>query len=131
MDLLKQQTKAVIDFDLAFDLDKAIFKDAEGNLDLLGGKLEAGGVVAGTFTIKKVENQDSLFGKDKISPGDNSVTIENKNINKGSLINITATSDTQNQVLCVSMQDDGKFEVSVKEKSDSDITFNWWIMETK
>ena len=100
-----------------------------GDVQLLG-KLEADGVTAGAFTIKMVENQDPLFGKDKISAGDTKVTIKNKNVSKGSLINITLTSDTQSQAVYVSSQVDGKFEVAVKEKADKDITFNWWIMET-
>ncbi len=100
-----------------------------GDVQLLG-KLETDGVVAGAFTLKIVENQDPLFGKDKISAGDTKVTIKNKNVSKGSLINITLTSDTQSQAVYVSSQEDGKFEVAVKEKADKDITFNWWIMET-
>jgi len=66
--------------------------------------------------------------------GEKSLTIQNSNVTPGSLVYITPASDTGNTVLYISgkvpVMDDviGSFTVSVNKKTNSDIQFNWWII---
>jgi hypothetical protein len=68
MEIIKEENKAMLDFYLAFELGNFLMKDASGNLDLLGGKLEAEGVVAGAFTVKVKNDGADTTGEYVICP---------------------------------------------------------------
>ena len=59
------------------------------------------------------------------------LTIENSKIETSSLVYVTPTSTTNNNVLYVKSKEAGKFVVGFNQALDIDVTFNWWIIEIK
>jgi len=77
---------------------------------------------------------NATAGTATLTAGEKSLTIQNSNITPGSLVYITPASDTGNTVLYISGKipavngQTGSFTVSVNKKIQSDIQFNWWII---
>ncbi|WKZ25532.1 MAG: hypothetical protein QY322_04090 [bacterium] len=57
------------------------------------------------------------------------VRINNNKVSLNTLIYITPIASTQNKVLYVKSKDTGYFEVGFSETLESDVEFNWWIIE--
>ncbi|MFZ2881764.1 MAG: hypothetical protein WA019_01700, partial [Candidatus Moraniibacteriota bacterium] len=68
MKTLKEQNEAVIDFAIALNMESLIYKDALGNLDLGNGKLEAEEIIAGTFSVKVIDEESKTIGEIEILP---------------------------------------------------------------
>lgn len=68
MQEIETQNKAILDFFAVLNPETLIVKDLEGNVDLLGGNLEAEGVVAGTFTVKVTDEEKKTIGFGVICP---------------------------------------------------------------
>jgi hypothetical protein len=76
-----------------------------------------------------VIEDNASAGKGKIIAGTAEVKIKNSKVNSNSLIYITPTSPTQGYNLYIKSQDNGEFIVGFENPINSDITFNWWIVE--
>ncbi len=133
MKTIQDQTKAVIDFALAFDLDKAVFKDAEGNVDLLDGKLEAEELATGILAIKMVDPEKKTIGTGILPAGEIQIEIQTKAIGENSKVFITAQAE--NAViypLTVTAKTVGVgFAVAIPEILEADLSFDWWIIESR
>jgi hypothetical protein len=126
-------------------------------VDLLQGKLEAEGVVAGAFTVRVSDEEAKTIGeavlyptaKDENNDGKDDYTekdmdsdeVKNRN---GKMIEIRTTSAKFNSkifvtpknvteaVLAVTQISDGEgFRVEVKNQLSEEIRFDWWIVETE
>lgn len=76
-------------------------------------------------------NSNSTAGKATLSANTDIIRINNNKVNQNTLIYITPITSTQNKVLYVKSKNDGYFEVGFSETLDSDVEFNWWIIELK
>ena len=74
---------------------------------------------------------NATAGKATIPAGVSEITINNPNISDYSLIYVTPTSTTQNNVLFVKSKEIGKFVVGFTNPIDIDVSFNWWVIETQ
>jgi len=133
----------VIDFQLAFNLDKVIIKDALGNVSLLDGKITAKDIeVLQAITATDIKATNSLEGqKLKLGAQVSGTSI----IKAGELesakiltteaiadmkIYITPMGNTFDQVLYVNEITDGEsFKVKINKEVVEDIKFNWLIVK--
>jgi hypothetical protein len=148
MDLIKQQNQTILDFALALDIEKLIYKDESGNLDLKTGKLITAEVVAGAFTVKVTDENNKTIGESKIKAitkdEDNdgrddetgsdgkSVVVKTGAVGEGSKIYVTPVGSTKNQVLYVDDIKEGEsFVIRVDNVVDQDVECNWWIVKSE
>lgn len=68
-------------------------------------------------------------GKSMIKSGSTSTIIYSDTINSNSIVQITPTSNTQNQILFIEKQSKGFFKVSINQRLENDITFNWSVSD--
>ncbi len=73
---------------------------------------------------------NTSVGKGIIPAGSDQITITNPKVTDYSLIYVTPTSSTENQVLYVKSKTVGSFNVGFTNPIGSDAEFNWWIVET-
>jgi len=57
------------------------------------------------------------------------IKIVNPKVSQNTLIYITPISSTQNKVLYVKAKNNGWFTIGFSDILDSDVEFNWWIIE--
>ncbi|MEI7425683.1 MAG: hypothetical protein WCK16_02015, partial [Candidatus Moraniibacteriota bacterium] len=140
---LQDQTKSIIDFQLAFNLDKVIIKDALGNISLLDGKITAKDIeVLNKIKATDIEATNSLKGKNielssdvsgtsLIKAGElESVKILTTEAKVKMKIYITPMNNTFNQVLYVNEVIEGdSFKVKINSIVAEDIEFNWLIVK--
>ena len=74
---------------------------------------------------------NATAGKAIIPAGLNQITITNPNVTNYTLVYVTPTSSTQNNVLYVKAKDNGYFVVGFNQALDADVSFNWWVIETR
>ncbi|MDO8340418.1 MAG: site-specific integrase [Candidatus Woesebacteria bacterium] len=74
-------------------------------------------------------NTNATAGKAILTANTNEVKIINPKINNDTLIYVTPLSSTQNKVLYVKSKDIGYFTVGFSDTLDTDVEFNWWIIE--
>jgi len=74
---------------------------------------------------------NAVAGTAVIPAGLAELEIENSKIENSSLIYVTPTSTTENNVLFVKSKETGKFTVGFTDPINIDVTFNWWVIETK
>jgi hypothetical protein len=74
-------------------------------------------------------NTNSVAGKAVLLANEEIIKINNPKVNDSSLIYVTPISSTQNKVLYVKSKGDGYFEIGFSEPLDTDVEFNWWIIE--
>jgi microcystin-dependent protein len=109
-----------------------ILKEKEdGSIELLGGKIIVEG--DGTVNIKRLAaKSDYGTGSSTISAGELSTTISTKGVSKDSNIFITPTSNTKNNQLFVTdIKEEESFKVNIWKAIDTDITFDWFIVEER
>ncbi|MFC1722499.1 tail fiber domain-containing protein, partial [Patescibacteria group bacterium] len=116
-------------------------KNLAGNVDLFNGKviIEPTGdlTIDGTLYAEKVEtlgyalNEEStLVGSSSIIAGETEVTIENASIEETSKVFVTPTTATSGQVLVVlDKVNNESFTVAIEEAIETDIEFDWWILD--
>ena len=78
-----------------------------------------------------VINTNSTAGRATIPANISEIEINNPQVTDSSLIYVTPTSTTQNNVLYVKTKEAGKFTVGLSSALTIDVNFNWWIIETK
>lgn len=83
----------------------------------------ASAIVDGAITT------NATAGKAMIPAGISEIAINNPNISDYTLIYVTPTSSTENNVLYVKSKETGKFTVGFTNPIDVDVSFNWWIIE--
>ncbi|MDP3994605.1 MAG: hypothetical protein Q8P91_02145, partial [bacterium] len=134
--------------------------DTEGNVTVAGnmaiaGDLEVKGktklgevqieklVIANTNTSEEspagtpsevspgVIDTNATVGSAKIASGSAEIIINNPNISDNTLVYVTPTSTTNNNVLFVKSKEIGKFIVGFTDPLDINVSFNWWIIEIK
>ena len=72
---------------------------------------------------------NATAGTATIPAGLTELTIENSKIEDSSLIYVTPTSSTENNVLYVKNKEAGQFVVGFTNPIDVDVAFNWWIIK--
>ena len=108
--------------------------DSLGNLISSGAasisKLNINSIVAPALAVSDTEVvATGSAGTAKITSYKKEITIKNKEVTKDSLIYITPTANTQNQVLYLLRQVPGEsFTVGVSSTTLTDIPFNWIIV---
>ncbi len=110
----------------------------QGNVEVAGNlKLDGNFIVAadalnaspsGEIIIGET-NSNSTAGTAKLAAGLSELKIKNSKIKENSLIYVTPISSTQNKVLFVKSKDAGMFTVGFSESIDTDVEFNWWIID--
>ena len=106
------------------------------------GSAEFKGVTTDRLTIKDDPNatssailSDMIYhseasaGIAKVPSRSSVVTIKNPNVKSNSLVFVTPTSPTQNNVLYIKEQKDGEIVVGFDLPTVTDVTFNWWIVD--
>ncbi len=81
-------------------------------------------------TISGDIQTNSTVGKGIIPTGSDQITITNPKVTDYTLIYVTPTSSTENQVLYVKNKSVGSFSVGFTNPIGVDANFNWWIVET-
>jgi site-specific recombinase XerD len=84
--------------------------------------------VATANSLGEIET-NAQAGSARLTAGENEITIRNANVTNSTLIYITATSSTQNNVLYVTAKGDGFFKVGFNNPIYIDVEFNWWIID--
>lgn len=77
--------------------------------------------------IELMNNNNNNKGVGIIPAGSTGIKIVNKGVTPFSIITLTATSPTNNQVLFIKEQTEGSFTVALENKTGSDISFYWVI----
>ncbi|MFA6048100.1 MAG: tail fiber domain-containing protein [Parcubacteria group bacterium] len=151
MAMLEEKYKAVIDFAAVLETDKLVYKDAYGNVNILGGSLVADGVVAGAFTVKVADEtartigteaihiytDENLDGIDDKYPGNNGKSVEvlTTAVTATSKIFITPQGDAGGSVWTEKKLDgEGNytgFIIHVSKVVEKDIKIDWFIIEEK
>ena len=68
-------------------------------------------------------------GKAKIAEGTSDVIIRNPKVKSDSLVFITPLTSTGNYTLYVKSQTDGEFSVGFNNITETEVSFNWWIVD--
>ena len=145
MDLIAEQTAATSDFIINLNINDIVYKNAAGNVDLLGGKLMVGDIEASnSISAKDIEATNDLKGKNlelgsdvsgtgKIKAGElKSEPILTKEVKEGARIYITPKDSTEGKMLYYDDEDiaDGEsFMVKIDSSLDKDVEFNWLIIK--
>ncbi|MFZ2188264.1 MAG: LamG-like jellyroll fold domain-containing protein [Candidatus Moraniibacteriota bacterium] len=143
---LQEQSKAIIDFGLALNLDKVIYKDALSNVNLLGGKITASDIEAlNTIKANNVEATNSLKGQNielgaqvsgtsMIRAGElESAEIFTSKASVGVKLYITALDRLSGRSLYIDqtkIKEGESFRVELDgEALEKDVNFNWLIVK--
>ncbi|KKU10474.1 MAG: hypothetical protein UX13_C0011G0015 [Candidatus Woesebacteria bacterium GW2011_GWB1_45_5] len=73
---------------------------------------------------------NATVGKGIIPGGSDQITITNPRVTDYTLIYVTPTSSSQNKVLYIKSKGEGFFTAGFTESLETDVAFNWWIVET-
>jgi hypothetical protein len=144
---IKAQTEANTDLLLAMNPENMVYKDVLGNVDLLKGKLEAAEVVAGSFTVKMINEDAKTIGDaiiEKVNKDENndgiddetgsdgkSVVVKTKAVSENSKIFVTPKSTLSEPLAVTTINSGDSFTVEVKSKVDENVKFDWWIVESR
>ena len=69
-------------------------------------------------------------GAATLPAGETEITISNTNVTQDTYIYLTPTSSTSNQTLFVKSKQDGQFTIAIPEAINSNIQFNYWLIQT-
>lgn len=110
-----------------------------GNVEIGGDLSLKGGIVISANTMDTPGEPgltpgvsittNATAGTAVLPAGLTELKIINSKLKINSLIYITPISSTQNKVLYVKSKDVGEFTIGFNEAIDSDVEFNWWIIE--
>jgi hypothetical protein len=84
---------------------------------------QSGTIINGVITT------NSTVGKATIPAGVSEITIKNPKVTDYTLVYVTPTSSTENNVLYVKSKEVGQFMVGFATPIDIDAGFNWWIVQ--
>jgi hypothetical protein len=79
--------------------------------------------------VNGIITTNSTVGQAIIPAGTSEITIKNPKVTDYTLIYVTPTSSTQNNVLYVKSKQTGQFVVGFTNPIDTDTNFNWWIIQ--
>jgi hypothetical protein len=123
---LKVQDSASIDPLASIDaLGSATFKQLTTDSLIVAGPDEAqsGEVINGEIQA------NSTVGSAHVPAGASEITIVNPKVNDYTMIYVTPTSPTENNVLYLKSKQSGQFVVGFTDPISTDVTFNWWIVQ--
>lgn len=110
--------------------------DVKGTTNIKNAVLEnfviATDISTATEEAEIIEGQivsNSIAGKAILPANAENIRINNNKVSQNTLIYITPISSTENKVLFVESKGQGFFEVGFSDTLDSDVEFNWWIIE--
>ncbi len=121
-----------------------IIIDTDGNTKFLGdveiaGNLKINNIIVANNIYPETTisgniaegeiNTNAIAGKTTLTANTEKVRINNPKVNDDTLIYITPLTSTQNKVLYVKEKGDGYFDVGFSENLDSNVEFNWWIID--
>ena len=93
-------------------------------------------IIAGSETVTSdslvdglVTSTNATAGKDTLLANASQITIRNENITDNTLVYVTPTSSTMNNVLYVKSKGPGIFTVGFNQPVSVDVTFNWWVID--
>jgi hypothetical protein len=90
----------------------------------------AGGADAtNSAVVNGVITTNATAGSAVIPAGVSEITIKNPKVTDYSLVYVTPTSPTQNNVIYVKSKQSGQFVVGFTNAIDADAKFNWWIVQ--
>jgi hypothetical protein len=81
--------------------------------------------------INGIITTNATAGKATLPAGVTEITIKNPKISDYTLVYITPTSSTLNNVLYVKNKETGQFVVGFTDPTSIDVSFNWWVIEIK
>jgi len=85
---------------------------------------------AGTI-INGVITTNSTVGQATVPAGTSEIVINNPKVTDYTLVYVTPTSSTQNNVLYVKSKQNGQFVVGFSSPINVDVNFNWWIVQVQ
>jgi len=74
-------------------------------------------------------NTSSTIGKAVVPAGVSEITIKNPKVTDYTLVYVTPTSDTANNVLYIKSKQAGQFVVGFTNPIPVDAAFNWWVVQ--
>lgn len=130
MILVKEQNQSVTDFLLAVNPETLLYKDMGGNLRLPDGQIEAGGVIAETFTVQAQSGTKSpTIGQATILTGEKKIVIETAGVTSGSKVFVSFTNDLKGRNYFVAEKKKGQsFTVELSSPAVDNVSFDWWIV---
>jgi hypothetical protein len=72
---------------------------------------------------------NATAGKAVIPAYSTEIIIRNAKVTDYTLVYVTPTSPTQNNVLYVKSKENGQFTVGFDQPLDIDVSFNWWVIQ--
>ncbi|NTU67127.1 MAG: hypothetical protein HGB08_04370, partial [Candidatus Moranbacteria bacterium] len=149
IDTIKEQNQAIIDFSSALNIQSLVYKDVDGNLDLMEGKLEAAGIVAGAFTVKIVDTANKTIGEAYFCPAEKKYDNDKKDCEStsdsyydGTKVKVMTGAVTSSAKIFTSFEgnpgssswidknsSDGNFEIKLAAPVAEKTKVNWWIVE--
>ncbi len=98
--------------------------------------LSTGGLIIGApdATVSGVVSNgeittNSTIGKAVIPAGTSEIVIKNSKVTDYTLVYVTPTSDTANNVLYIKSKQAGQFVVGFTNPINTDASFNWWVVQ--
>jgi hypothetical protein len=154
---LQTQVQTLMDFYSTLQLGSVVTADAEGNVDLLGGKLHVSEITAEGMVIEVVDPQAPTIGtamlypiaKDQDADGNDdftgksmtdpevlardgkSVVIATKAVAAKSHVFVTSKSVIAEPLVVTSTKEGEGFTVQVKTPLTEPVSFDWWVVEEK
>jgi hypothetical protein len=125
MAMMEEKYQAIVSF--------ANMLDDKGNMNLLGGELEANGVVAGAFTVKVTEKDRPTIGSETIhiyKDEDLDGTDDNFPGNDGKSIEVLTKAVTATSKIFVTPQGDAGGSVWVEKEMNSDGSYKGFVIKT-
>jgi len=101
------------------------------NLTTDGLAIASDSLASNSAVINGVIETNATAGKAVIPAGISEITIKNPKVSDYTLIYITPTSSTLNNVLYIKGKEAGQFIVGFTDPISTDVSFNWWIIEAK
>ncbi len=101
-----------------------------GGVNFLSGKVTID--KDGTLNITKLSAaNNSIVGSSILLSGQTKVTISTSSVDANSKIFLTPTTPTDMVLSATNIQANTSFDVIILSSSSSDISFNWWVVESK
>jgi hypothetical protein len=133
LDLLQEQTKAVIDFSLAMNLENVVYKDASGSVlglsVIQAEEVEAKKVKAEDYVVS--ENVDPLknnVGSVIVRIGEQEVLVKNSGVTIDSKIIVTPVGSSPVSWVISDKINGVGFKIKLDKPAEFDIAFDYWVI---
>lgn len=104
-----------------------------GGINILSGKVTIdrdGNLKAQKLTIENSAPESKTLGNGVLPAGNNSVTIPTTAVSPNSKIFVTPGSDTDKPLIVKNRVEGVSFDVTLTSSYNSDISFDWWIVDS-